>query len=194
MLLAPVAALALAGCAQDPTAAAKLGGTTIPVSDVSIVANYLCASATQGQQVVPMTQVNEVATTYVLGTKALEDLAARHHATLPSSSTNQVDPLIAKLPAGQRARATKLLAEVGAAANFFVRQGVPNQQILSEFASLVSAEAKAGRLRANPAYPTIDGGASGSLSTAVSSVAKSAASSQPDSAYVAALPAGQKCG
>ena len=195
VLLAPVAALVLAGCAQDPTVAAKVGGHTIPVSDVSIMATYLCASATQGHQVVPMTQVNEIATTYLIGASALEDLAARHHVTIPRVNTSQADPLLAKLASGQRARATELVNGVNAAANFFAQQGAStSQQILSGFVSLIQTEAKAGRFTANPAYPTVAGGTSSSLSTAVSSIAKAAASPQPTSAYAAALPAGQKCG
>lgn len=195
VLLAPVAALVLAGCAQDPTVAAKIGGQAVPVSDVSIMANYLCASAAQGGQTVSMTQVNQVATTYLFGAKALKDLAARSHITLPTPPhSDQADPLTAKLPAGQRSRATQLINEVNAAGYFFAQRGVSGQQILSEFASLIDTESKAGRLMDNPAYPSFATGASGSLSTAVSAVAKSAASSQPSSAYVAALPAGQKCG
>lgn len=194
VLLAPIAALVLAGCAQDPTVAAKVAGRTIPVSDVSIVASYLCASVPSGQQIVPMTQVNEVATTYLAGAKALEDLAARQHITVPAVNSDQADPLIATLPSGQRARATQLLKEVSAATNFFAQRGVPNQQILSELASLISAETKAGRFLNNPAYPTLLGDVSGSLSKAVSSAATTAASGQPPAAYKAALPTGQKCG
>ena len=194
-LLAPVAALVLAGCAHDPTVAAKINGQTVPVTDVSIMANYLCASVKQSQQLVPMSQVNQVALTYLLGAKALEDLAARSHVQLQAPPNNgQADPLTAMLPAGERARATQLVTEVNTAGYFFAQRGVSGQQILTEFANLISNEAKAGRYTANPAYPTILDGSAGSLSTAVSATAKEATSTQPSSSYVAALPTGQKCG
>ena len=194
-LLAPVVALVVAGCAHDPTTAAKVGDHSIPASDVTVMASYLCASATQGQQVVPMTQVNEIATTYLVGAKALSDLAASHHVTIPAAPSGQADPLLAKLPSGQRARAGRLVDEVNAAAGFFAARGATNsQQILSAFASLIQTEAKAGRFTGNPAYPTVASEGSGSLSTAVSSAARDATSVNPGAGYLASLPAGQKCG
>lgn len=193
-LLAPVAALVLAGCAHDPTTAAKIGGQSIPVSDISVMATYLCASATQGQQVVPMTQVNEIAATYLLGAKALSDLAARHHVAIPASS-GSADPLVAKLPSNQRARAAQLVEEVNAAAAFFAQRGATNsQQILSAFASVLQEEGKEGRFTGNPAYPTVADESAGSISRAVSSAAQDATSVQPSTGYLATLPTGQKCG
>lgn len=193
-LLAPVAALVLAGCAHDPTTAARVGDQSIPVSDISVMANYLCASAAQGQQVVPMAQVNEIAVTYLVGAKALADLAARHHVSIPTSSS-PADSLVGKLPSSQRARAVQLVDEVNGAAGFFAQRGASNsQQILSAFASLIQAEAKAGRFTGNPAYPTVTDESAGSLSRAVSSAAQDATSVQPSTGYLAALPSGQKCG
>lgn len=194
-LLAPAVALVLAGCAHDPTTAAKVGTQSIPVSDISVMAGYLCASATQGQQVVPMTQVNEIATTYVIGATALSDLAARSHVSIPAAPTSQADPLLAKLPSNQRARAAHLVQEVNTAAGFFAQRGATNsQQILSAFAALIRQEAKEGRFTGNPAYPTVADESGGSISKVVSSAAQDATSVQPSSGYVAALPAGQKCG
>lgn len=200
MLLAPVSALVLAGCAHDPTVAAKVNGQSIPISDVSVMAKFLCASAAsqsaQGQAAVPMTQVNTIAVTYLVGVKALADVAASHHVTIPPSQASAPESLIATLPAGQRTRARQLVNEVDASLNFVAtRLGAQNgQQMLSALASLISDEAKAGRLDSNPAYPTVAGAASGSISRAVSAPAASAASAQPSSAYLAALPTGQKCG
>lgn len=194
-LLAPVVALVVAGCAHDPSTAAKVGNQSVPVSDISVMASYLCASATQGQQVVPMTQVNEIATTYLVGAKALSDLAARNHVSIPAAPSGQADPLLAKLPSGQRARAGQLVDEVNAAAGFFAARGATNsQQILSAFASLIQSEAKAGRFTGNPAYPTVADEGSGSLSKAISHVSQDATSVNPGAGYLTGLPAGQKCG
>lgn len=192
VLLAPVAALVLAGCAHDPTVAAKVAGQTIPVTDVSIMADFLCASATQGHQVAPMNQVNAIAMTYLVGAKAVADLARRSHVTLPTVDSSQADRLIATMPTGQRSRARSLINEIDVAINALGASAA--QQPLSALASLIQAEAKAGRFVSNPEYPTLATPDSGSLSTAVSPVAKAAAASQPDSGYLATLPTGQKCG
>ncbi|MGN6162635.1 MAG: hypothetical protein ACTHOG_13160 [Marmoricola sp.] len=195
MLLAPAAALVLAGCAHDPTVAAKVGGQSVPTGDVSVMASYLCAGAKQGQQVVPMAEVNKVATTYLVGTKAVEEWAKRNHLTVPAVATSASDPLIAFLPAGQRHRASALTHELNSAISFVAQHaGASNsQQAFSAMASLIQSETKAGVITGNPAYPTVVTD-EGSLSTAVSASAKNAGSSQPDSGYVASLPAGQKCG
>lgn len=200
VLLAPVAALALAGCAHDPTVAAKVAGQTVPVSDVSIMAKFLCASAAsqsaQGGATVPLSQVNQFAVTYLTGSKALADLAGRSHVKIPPVDSSAASRLIATLPASDRSRATELINEVDASLSFVAQHfGTTNgQQMLSALASLIQGEVKAGRLVSNPEYPTVAGEASGSISKAVSTVAKSAASAQPGATYLAALPAGQKCG
>lgn len=199
-LLVPVAALALAGCAHDPTIAAKVAGQSVPVSDVNIMVTFLCASistqAAQGAQVVPMSQVTQIASTYLVGAKALADLARRRGVTIPPVSPTAMNPLIAAMPAAQRARATSIVGEVDSALNLIAQQvGANNiQQVLSTMASLVHAESAAGRVVANPAYPTLADDGSGSLSTAESAVAQAGALVQPNADYVATLPAGQKCG
>jgi hypothetical protein len=199
VLLAPVAALVLAGCAHDPTVAAKVAGQSIPVSDVSVMAKFLCASATaqsQGQTAVPMTQVNQIAVTYLTGAKVLTDLADRSHVKIPAVDSSAAERLIATLPSSDQSRARALVGEVDNSLSFVAQHfGTQNsQQMLSALASLIQGEVKSGRLVSNPEYPTVADAASGSLSTAVSSVAKTATSAQPDSSYLAALPAGQKCG
>jgi hypothetical protein len=195
LLLAPAAALVLAGCAHDPTVAAKVGPQIVPVGDVSVMASYLCAGAKQGHQVVPMAEVNKVATTYLVGTKAVEEWAKRNHLKVSVIPTSSTDPLLAFMPVAQRHRASALTHELNDAISFVAQHAgaSSSQQAFSAMVTLIQEEAKAGVITSNPAYPTVVGADNGSLSMAVSPAATTSGASQPSATYVASLPAGQKC-
>lgn len=143
-----------------------------------------------------MSQVKTIAITYLVGTKALADIAGRNGATVPALTSPQTVQLVAALPASQRARAAALVDEVQSAGNFVAQQAgaSSSQQVLSILASLVQSEGKDGRLSSNPAYPTLAADSSGSLSAPISGAAQAAGSAQPAPDYLVALPAGQKCG
>lgn len=205
VLVAPVAALVLAGCAHDPTIAGRVAGQPISISDVTTLANFMCAgskvSAQPGtsQQAVPMTLVNEKAMTLVAGARALQALASEHNRSIPVQPSVSGGAALALIPASERQRAQQLIDEVNNAFTFVAEttHATDPNQVMEAFLTVIQTEASEGKFSTNPAYPVMTsstGLQSGSLSQAISDPAAAATTMAPTAAYVASLPASQKCG
>lgn len=204
-LILPAAALVLAGCAHDPTIAARIAGQAISISDVTTLTNFICASsqtaAQQGtpQQAVPMTLVNERAMTLLAGARALEALAKQNNSSLPQQPSSNVGAALALVPAAQRQRAQQLVDEVNTAFTFLAdkTRATQSNQVIDAFLAVIQSEAKEGKFTDNPAYPVMSSSTalkSESLSQAISSPATGSMTMAPTTGYVAGLPASQKCG
>jgi len=196
-----MALLVLAGCAHDPKVAATVDGQAVSTGDVAIFANFLCANTQVGStQVVPMATVNQVAVTYLAGTKAVESFARAKNLTL-GPVTTPPSAALQKLPQAEQVRAQELINEVSAAVQALPllpgvkSSAVSTDQVPALFALALEQAQSKGQVVSNPAYPVLSrsGETSGSLSAPVSDAATALTEATTASDYLAALPVGQKC-
>ncbi len=223
LAVAGTSVLALSGCAaQSGTSAAQVGKDTVSTSDVSFLTRMQCdaldraakdpAQASQVQllptRLVQADMVNALVQADLNHQLALK-LGTGYDRATYRSVMDQFEPVVQKAPAADQARFRDLVGSFyrgqlqvyEIATKVLAAQGVTQatqQQLQGAIASLQDAFRSRTTVKINPVYGADKSGAAGaidpSLSVAVSSFAKQAAAATPPAAYLASLPADQKCG
>lgn len=216
---AAVALLLLAGCGDlPPGAASVVNGHTISRDQVDELADAQCAgvklAATQGQgQKVPRKQLTQRALGLLIDIRLNLDygksLGLSPRVEQTTADFAQVQPLIKALPKQyqsylddvfhQWADGRDMVEQVGEQASGQAATSANADQVLN--AGYVKREdwlKKDASITTDPRYAPGKVGWPGegdsSVSTPVSSYARSAAKAQPSTAFLEALPAGQRCG
>lgn len=213
-----VALVALSGCDESPTTAAHVGSQTISTDDVGLMAKALCEEqvaakgSAQAPPAQPMSAVNSSALGALIQSAVDKQYAASKHLDYDKVSMaqqlEQLEPLIAKLPADDRKRTRELITQLFKGQLQIFQEvvaklqatGVQPTQALVQQGAQATEDAYAKKLHVdvNPRYdaPTIgkSGDGSRSLSKAVSAGAKDAQATSPDASWVTGLPAAQRCG
>ncbi len=217
LLIAAAGLLLVAGCSNDPQVAARVGGTSISISDVDILGKALCAERTSSGQA-PATSVSAVRGSALaalidstLDAEVAKQRKLPYDKTGLGNSVAQLAPLISKLPAADQDRGRELITDllrgqmqVSTAAAGLVQQSgqQPTQETVTQVVRQLETE-QAGKLEisVNPEFESPGFGKTGdgaqSVSKAVSSTARAAQSvmsNSPSASYIAGLPAPQKCG
>ena len=219
LVLATVAGCALSGCANHPGSAAVVGSESISDSRLEDVAGAFCALASASAQTQQRPQVpdSKTARLQALGI-LIDDALSRQFAASEGVQPDQaqVSAFVARskatldaIPAGERSVFREVLTEYAEAQTSLADIG---QRKLREAGTAKPAAdqalQEANRLRSewaamnaevsvDPRYGSFTGGAlkpaDGSLSVPVSADAKAGAAATPAPAWVAGLPASQKC-
>lgn len=213
--LAAVAVTALAGCGMHPGAAAVVGGSTITGQEVDDAATALCSASTGGAQApaeLASRGARQAAVQFLIDSELSRQFAEDQGVTPDrgqvSQSLTQNAPGIEALPEDERETFRELLvgytesqlilSQVGAAS--LEEQGAANaapEQAAAEGSRLRAEWAKSVDVEVDPRFGNYAEGTltptSGSLSIPVSDAAKAGAVAEPGQAWVAALPASQKC-
>jgi hypothetical protein len=209
----------LAGCGTVPPGTASVvNGTKISRSDVTELAAAQCAgidqaSKTQAQtQATPRKQLVQQALTLLMDIELslqygkAEDVTPRPQEV--AATYAQVAPLIKTLPKKYQpfmeetfqrwADGRDVMMQVGEQVTGQQPSASNGDQLLSAGYQKREPWEKKADIETDPRYgPTasgLPGGADPSVSTAISSFAKSATKAQPDAAWVSTLPSSQKCG
>ncbi|MFL6059976.1 MAG: hypothetical protein ACJ72E_02000 [Marmoricola sp.] len=221
-LLAGAAAtsIVLTGCAPTGDTAIKVGATTYTDKDVSLLTSFECSIAKDpSAQVTPLSR--EAARTFmatVLVQAAIDERISSKSHVKPTeadvaSTMTQLDPYITKAASGKDRDRLRSLIEssvlgqlaVGALVQTELGQSLSSMdqsqasQVVADGMKQVRAnEAKSTKITIDPVFGLSSNGLSAdgadpSLSTALSTFSKAAASTQPDQSWLDALPAKQKC-
>lgn len=215
-LLAVVAAAALSGCGMHPGAAAVVGSTTITGDEVDGAARALCSANQAGGQAtgdLASRGARQAALQFLIDNELSRQFAEAEGVEPDqeqvSATLSQNAQGIEAIPKSEREEFTDLLvgfreselilAEVGAAS--LEEQGTATpapEEAASEGARLRADWAESIEVEVDPRFGTYaEGGlapASGSLSVPISDTAKAGSAGEPGAAWVASLPASQKCG
>jgi hypothetical protein len=218
LAVAGVSTLALSGCAQSGNVAARVGDTTVTMSDVDLLTDQQCDDldraakdpAQAGQtQAVPKATLRAFILNALVDAEVNRQAAASEHLTYDkaalSSAMQRYESSIVKAPAGDRDRYRDLLERVlrgRLQAYDRVRDQLGSQsdntavdQAITDFETDMR---KTVDVKVNPQLGADADGVAGavdpSLSRAVSSFAKQSTSAQPDAAWVGKLPDAQRCG
>lgn len=216
--------LALSGCTQSGSVAARVGDATVSTSDLDFLSRMQCetldraaqsptSAAQGGVQTVPVSQVRTGMLNTLIETELNRQLASKEHLTYDQSTLRQVmsqfESVVDQVAAKDRDRFRSMVEDVyrgqlqvyTLAQKQLAEQGVrrPSQdQVDQAVAKIQASFRKNVDVKVNPQYGADAHGVAGStdpsLSLAVSSYAKQARSAQPDSRWVSALPADQRCG
>lgn len=216
--------LALTGCTQSGNVAARVGDTTVPTSDVDFLTKMQCetldkaakdpAQAAQGGvQTVPIAQIRTGMAETLVHAALNRQLAAKQHLGYDKDTLRSVmtrfEATVAQVSEKDRSRFRDLVEDIyrgqlqvyTLAQEQLASQGVtkPTQDQVDQAVSSIQDKFRKGvHIEINPRYGVDSAGAGNSadpsLSLAVSSYAKQARSGQPDSTWVASLPANQRCG
>ncbi len=211
--------LVLGGCGSvPPGAAAVVDGTRISRSDVTELAEAQCAgirqsSESQAQtQATPRKQLVQQALTLLMDIELSlqygKSVDVTPRAQQSAASYSQVAPLIKTLPEKYQpfmeetfhrwAEARDVLLQVGEQVTGQQQDAQNGDQLLNAGYQKREPWLKKVDIETDPRFGPGSvgwpGGSDPSVSKAVSSFAKSADKSQPDAAWVSALPDSQKCG
>jgi hypothetical protein len=215
--------LALSGCAQSGSVAARVGDTTVPTSDVDFLTRMQCdtlnhaakdPSQAQGVQTVAVAQVRTGMVNTLVQTELNRQMAAQQGLTYDKDTLRSVmdqfqTRVATQVPAKDRSRFRAMVEDIyrgqlqvyTLAQEQLARQGVtkPTQDQVDQAVSAIQDKFRKNvHVKVNPQFGADASGHAGradpSLSLAVSSFAKQARSGQPDATWVASLPADQRCG
>jgi hypothetical protein len=212
--------LALSGCAQSGSVAARVGDTTVPTSDIDFMTKVQCdilddaAEKNGGQvQAIPTSRVRTQWVNTLVEAELNRQLAAREHLSYDRetlrSAMDQFESTLKQVSAGDRDRAREVIESiyrgqlqvVGLAQHDLASQGVAepgDDEVQAAVAKILEDFRKDVDISVNPQYGPDDtdlaGTADPSLSRAVSSYAKQSSAAEPDAAWVSELPADQRCG
>lgn len=210
--------LLLTGCSGlTPGTAAVVEGTRITSADVDQLAEAQCSAieqaSQQGQaQAVALASIKQQSLQLLLDIELDEAFAADQRITPPKTLVDYIDGQLRTQVQGVGGRAGEVLGEtlqryaasraavVQAGAEASDQQASPQNigRLIGAGLQLRDRWARGASVDTDPRYaPDADGnpgGGSGSVSEAASSFAKQGAAEKADPAYVAALPASQKCG
>ena len=211
-------ALLLTGCSGlTPGTAAVVEGTRITTSSVDRLAAAQCDAIEQaakaGQaQAVPLARIKQQSLQLLLDIEVDEGFAEDEGIRPPRSLVSYIDEQLQSQVQGLKGRAGEVLGEtlqryaasraavVQAGAEATGQEATPDNldQLVGAGLERRDAWFKKADVDTDSRYsPDADGtpgGGSGSVSTAASDFAEQGSSEQPDPAYVASLPASQKCG
>lgn len=215
---AAVAVVLLSGCGSHPGDAAVVGSESFRNGQVDDVALALCAAQAAGGQQVAQAVPARTARQGALGVLVSSALSRQFgESTGVEIERSQVSAAVAasqatidQLPASRRAAFEETLRSyaegqlmlIGAGRAQLARRGARNatdDQALAAGTRLRDAWVRSTKVKVSvdPRYGRFSAGAlrpqSGSLSVPVSSSAAAGVQSQPDPAWVTALPASQKC-
>lgn len=215
-LAAPVVALALAGCAHDPTIAARVGSQTISIADANLFARVVCASASNNQPVdLSLPTANQAAISALVSSALGSQTAAMSHMALSAQGEaalanylQQFQASIASLPSADRVRATELVTKI--LRGEFELSQIAQKEVLSMGQQLTATAVQAATqqltdaaaahfgVTVNPRFGSFTSSAQSdtSLSEAVSAAAKAPEADPNTSAgvsYVQGLPVTQRC-
>jgi hypothetical protein len=217
LAVAGTSVLALTGC-QSGNVAAQVGDTTVTTSEVDFLTRMQCGAldkaADQGSaQVVAISQIRTGMVNTLVQAELNRQLAKREDLSYDKgtlrSVMEQFESVVAQAPAKDRDRFRDVVEGVyrgqlqvyTLAESDLSDQGVdtPTQEEVDAAVSAIQDEfRKSVDVEVNPEYGADADGVAGavdpSLSRAVSSFAKQSRAGQPDAAWIAALPAGQRCG
>jgi peptidyl-prolyl cis-trans isomerase SurA len=221
LAVAGTSVLALTGCTQSPTVAARVGDETVSTSDVDFLTRMQCdtldraaADPQQAQagnvQTVPKAQVRTGMVNTLVQTAINRQLAAKQHLGYDRTTLREVmdqfEQVVQTVPAKDRDRFRTMVEDVyrGQLQVYTLAQDelaklANTQPTQAEVDNAVTAIQERYRktidVEVNPVYGA---GASGvsdpSLSVAVSPFAKQAGSARPDATWVTSLPPNQRCG
>jgi hypothetical protein len=219
--LAATALVSLTGCGSSslpPGAASVVDGHTITRERATHLAEAQCAGAALGAekgqgQAVPLKQVTQRALGLLIDTQLNldfgESLGLEPRQELAARDFAQVQFLLAALPAKYQSflddvfeewsRGRDLIKQVGETATGATADDSNIDQILNAgYAKRDTWLKESATVDTDPRYAPGELGWPGegdsSVSKPVSSFAKAASKSQPSAAFVAGLPAGQRCG
>lgn len=217
---AAATAIALTGCTPTGDTAIKVGRTSYTGSDVDLLTKFECTIATDpAAGAAPLSrQAARGFMASVLVASAIDHEISVKAKVQPTSgdvasTMAQLDPYIDKAAKGKDRTRLRELVETSVlgqvAVGTIVQQTLAQQlsqmdqtqaqQVVSDGIKQIRAsEAKKAKIEVDPVFGLSadglePGGSDPSLSTALSSFAKSAASQQPDQAWLDKLPANQKC-
>jgi hypothetical protein len=220
LAVAGTSVLALTGCTQSPTVAARVGGETVSTSDVDFLTRMQCdtldkaaADPQQAQagnvQTVSKAQVRSGMVNTLIQAELNRQLAAKEHLGYDRATLQQVmgqfESVLKDVPAQDRDRFRSMVEDVyrGQLQVYTLAQdelgrlgnGQPTQAEVDNAVSAIQAKyRKTIDVEVNPSYGGVSGESDPSLSVAVSSFAKQAQSSRPDTTWVTKLPRNQRCG
>ncbi|ROR89723.1 hypothetical protein [Nocardioides aurantiacus] len=208
----------LTGCSGlTPGTAAVVDGTRITSASVDRLAEAQCGAieqaGQQGQsQPVALASIKQQSLQLLLDIEIDEAFAKDEGITAPKALVTYIDDQLQTQVQGLRGRPGEVLGEtlqryaasraavVQAGAEAAGQEASPEniEQLINAGLEQRDAWVKDADVDTDPRYsPDADGnpgGGSGSVSTAASEFAKQGSAEQADPAYVAALPASQKCG
>lgn len=223
LLSAGTAMLALTGCTQSANVAARVGGATVPNSDVDFLTRMQCATldraaqdpaqAQQGVQTAAKAQIRTAMVNTLVEAELNHQLARQQHLSYDRSTLrsamDQFESVVKQVPVTDQKRFRDLVESIyrgqlevyTLAQKNLQAQGSanPSQNEVDGAVSAIEGRfRKTVDVEINPEYGAdangIAGKADPSLSVPVSSFAKQSTSAQPDQAWVAKLPAAQRCG
>ena len=217
---AAATALVLSGCTPTGDVAIKVGKTSYTDHDLDLLTSFECSIAQDPNAGVPplsRATARAFMATVLVAISVDHSISVKAKA-LPTSSDaastmTQLDPYIDKAETGKNRARLRSLIESSVlgqlAVSAVVQQALGSslsqmdqtqaQQVLSDGVKTIRAnEAKSLKIKVEPSLGlSANGLESGtndpSLSTAISSFAKSSVASQPEQAWLDALPANQKC-
>lgn len=215
-------ASSLAGCAQAGSHAAQVGDKVVSTSDVDFLTRMQCDAlnsaaknpSQSGQvQTTPTRQIRAQMVNALVQSVVNEQLAAPRGGVYDRATYRQVmdqfEPAVQSAPAPDRNRFRKLVGDFykgqlevyAIAQQELAAQGInqpTDAQLQQVIGVLQNAYRKSVTVKINPVYGPdandVAGAVDPSLSIAVSSYAKQAASGQPSAAFVAGLPSNLRCG
>jgi hypothetical protein len=220
LAVAGTSVLALTGCTQSPTVAARVDGKTVSTSDVDFLTRMQCdtldkaaADPQQAQsgnvQTVPKAQVRSGMVSTLIQAELNRQIAAQQHLGYDRSTLrdvmSQFESVVQQVPAKDRDRFRSMVEDVyrGQLQVYTLAQDelakLGNRQpTQSEVDNAVGAiqdkYRKTVDVEVNPSYGGVAGATDPSLSVPVSSFAKQAQSARPDATWVTKLPRNQRCG
>ena len=218
LALIGVGGVLLTGCSGlTPGTAAVVEGTRISSASVDRLAKAQCSAieqaGQQGQsQPVALASIKQQSLQLLLDIELDQAFAKDEGITPPQSLVTYIDDQLKTQVQGLRGSAGEVLGEtlqqyaasraavVQAGAEAADQQASPDniEQLITTGLEVRARWAKGASVDTDPRYsPDADGnpgGGSGSVSAAASDFAKQGAAEQADPAYVASLPASQKCG
>lgn len=220
LAVAGTSVLALTGCAQSPTVAARVDGQTVSTSDVDFLTRMQCdtldkaaADPQQAQsgsvQTVAKSQVRSGMVSTLVQAELNRQLAAEKHLGYDRSTLrnvmSQFESVVQQVPERDRDRFRTMVEDVyrgqlqvyTLAQDELARLG-NNQPTQGEVDNAVAAiqdkYRKSVDVELNPSYAGVSGETDPSLSVPVSSFAKQAQSGRPGATWVSQLPRNQRCG
>lgn len=223
LAVAGTSVLALTGCSQSPTVAARVGDQSVSTSDVDFLTRMQCETldkaaanpAAQAQsggvQTVPRSQVRTGMVQTLIQSELDRQIAEKQHLGYDRATLRQVmdqfEPVVQQVSAQDRKRFRSMVEDVyrgqlqvyTMAQDELARLGndQPTQnEVDNAVAAIQNQYRKSLDVKVNPEYggDASGGQADPSLSVAVSPFAKQAVSSRPDAAWVSGLPRNQRCG
>ena len=222
LAVAGASLLALSGCSQSGSVAAKVGDRTVPTSDVDFLTRMQCTALEKAAndpaqagsaQMVAVSQVRTSMLNTLVQAELDRQLAEKKHLRYDQDTLRNVmaqfQSVLTQVPAKDRDRFRDIVEDVyrgqlqvySLAQEQLVADGKdnPSQADVDQAISAIQDKyRKTVDVEVNPQYGPDSAGVAGkadpSLSLAVSSFAKQSRSSQPQASWIAKLPDNQRCG